>query len=413
VSGRAARLRAGVLHKDPSKGARVDRLSLGVMARSLKENERRLAIHPLHVERISADLRERVYLEHGYGARFGVPDEQLAACVAGLRTRAELVAECDVILLPKPQPADLREMREGQVLWGWPHCVQDEEITQLSVDRRLTLIAFEAMNYWSAGGSFRLHVFHKNNEMAGYCSVLHALELAGMTGEYGRRLRAAVIGFGAAGRGAVTALNAHGVNDVDILTHRDINAVASPIHSARMVHFEQDADNAGRCRALCESGPVPLAAFLAGHDVVVNCVLQDTEAPLMFVTSADLDAFMPGSLIVDVSCDAGMGFSWARPTTFAEPMFTIGHNVRYYGVDHSPSYLWDSATWEISEALLPHLRPVLAGSAGWDASQTVRRAIEIRDGVIQNQRIWSFQHRSPDYPHLPQPWEQRAGHGRP
>jgi alanine dehydrogenase len=413
VSGRAARLRAGVLHKDPSKGARVDRLSLGVMARSLKENERRLAIHPLHVERISADLRERVYLEHGYGARFGVPDEHLAACVAGLRTRAELVAECDVILLPKPQPADLREMREGQVLWGWPHCVQDEEITQLSVDRRLTLIAFEAMNYWSAGGSFRLHVFHKNNEMAGYCSVLHALELAGMTGEYGRRLRAAVIGFGAAGRGAVTALNAHGVNDVDILTHRDINAVASPIHSARMVHFEQDADNAGRCRALCESGPVPLAAFLAGHDVVVNCVLQDTEAPLMFVTSADLDAFMPGSLIVDVSCDAGMGFSWARPTTFAEPMFTIGHNVRYYGVDHSPSYLWDSATWEISEALLPHLRPVLAGSAGWDASQTVRRAIEIRDGVIQNQRIWSFQHRSPDYPHLPQPWEQRAGHGRP
>jgi alanine dehydrogenase len=56
------------------------------MARSLKENERRLAIHPLHVERIAADLRERVYLEHGYGERFGVPDEHLAARVAGLRT---------------------------------------------------------------------------------------------------------------------------------------------------------------------------------------------------------------------------------------------------------------------------------------------------------------------------------------
>jgi alanine dehydrogenase len=403
AAGRAARLRAGVLHKDPSKGARVDRLSLGVMARSLKENERRLAIHPLHVERIAADLRERIYLEHGYGERFGVPDEHLAACVAGLRTRAELVAECDVILLPKPQPLDLGGMREGQVLWGWPHCVQDKEITQVSVDRRLTLIAFEAMNYWSASGSFRLHVFHKNNEMAGYCSVLHALELTGMTGDYGRRLQAAVIGFGAAGRGAVTALNAHGVNDVDILTHRDINAVASPIHSARMVHFEQDAGNPGHCHALRESGPVPLAVFLAGHDIVVNCVLQDTEAPLMFVTSADLDAFTPGSLIVDVSCDRGMGFSWARPTSFSQPMLTVGNNVRYYGVDHSPSYLWDSATWEISEALLPYLRPVLAGPAGWDANQTVRRAIEIRDGVIKNQHILSFQHRSPDYPHRPQP----------
>lgn len=379
----------------------MDQLSLGVISQSRKEHERRLAIHPLHVERIEADLRERVYLERGYGERFGVPDEQLAHCVAGLGTREQLFADCDVILLPKPQPQDLAEMREGQVLWGWPHCVQDEEITQLSVDQRLTLIAFEAMNYWSASGSFSLHVFHKNNELAGYCSVLHALELIGTTGEYGRRLRAAVISFGAAGRGAVTALNAHGVNDVDVLTHRDVNAVASPIHSARMVHFEQDADDPGRCHALSENGPAPLAAFLAEHDIVVNCVLQDTDAPLMFVTGDDLGSFAPGSLIVDVSCDKGMGFSWARPTSFTEPMLMVGNHVHYYGVDHSPSYLWNSATWEISQALLPHLRPVLTGPQAWDASETVRRAIEIRDGVIQNPRILSFQHRSPGYPHTP------------
>jgi alanine dehydrogenase len=391
----------------------MDQLSLGVMARSRKENERRLAIHPLHIERIPADLRERVYLERGYGERFGVPDEQLAPYVAGLCDRDQLFADCDVILLPKPQPQDLREMREGQVLWGWPHCVQDKEITQLSIDRRLTLIAFEAMNYWLADGSFSLHVFHKNNEMAGYCSVLHALELVGATGEYGRRLRAAVISFGATGRGAVTALNAHGVTDVDVLTHRDVNAVASPIHSARMVHFELDADDPSRCHALPDSGRVPLASFLAEHDIVVNCVLQNTDAPLMFITTDDLGSFVPRSLIVDVSCDEGMGFSWARPTSFAEPLLTIGNNVRYYGVDHSPSHLWDSATWEISQALLPHLRPVLAGSRSWDANQTVRRSIEIRDGVIQNPRILSFQDRLPAYPHPPRDHEQRADYDPP
>ena len=107
-----------VLHKDPSKGARVDQLSLGVMARSRKENERRLAIHPLHVGRIAADLRERVYLERGYGERFGVSDEQLAQSVAGLRTRAELFAECDVILLPKPQAAGPRGDASGTGLVG-------------------------------------------------------------------------------------------------------------------------------------------------------------------------------------------------------------------------------------------------------------------------------------------------------
>ena len=377
----------------------MDQFSLGVIARSRKDNEQRLAIHPLHVERIEAGLRRRIYLERGYGERFGVPDGHLADYVAGLRTRDQLLADCDVILIPKPLPQDLAEMREGQVLWGWPHCVQNEDITQLGIDRRLTLIAFEAMNHWSDDGSFNLHVFHKNNELAGYCSVLHAMQLVGTTGEYGRPLRAAVIGFGATGRGAVTALNAHGVNDVHVLTHREVTAVASPIHSARMVHFERDAGNPARCHAVGQSGQVPLADYLAGFDIVVNCVLQDTDAPLMFLTGDDLATFSPGTLIVDVSCDAGMGFSWARPTSFADPMFTVGGTIYYYAVDHSPSLLWNSATWEISEALLTHLRTVLAGPGAWDRDETIRRAIEIRDGTIQNPDILAFQHRAPQYPH--------------
>ena len=377
----------------------MDQLSLGVIARSRKENEQRLAIHPLHVERIEADLRRRIYLERGYGERFGVPDGQLADCVAGLRTRDQLLADCDVILLPKPLPQDLAEMREGQILWGWPHCVQNEDIAQLGIDRQLTLIAFEAMNHWSGDGSFSLHVFHKNNELAGYCSVLHAMQLVGTTGEYGRPLRAAVISFGATGRGAVTALNAYGVNDVHVLTHREVTAVASPIHSARMVHFDRDADDPARCHVLGEGGQVPLAAYLAGFDIVVNCVLQHTDAPLMFLTGDDVAAFSPGTLIVDVSCDAGMGFSWARPTSFADPMFTVGSNICYYAVDHSPSLLWNSATWEISEALLPYLKTVLAGPGAWDRDETIRRAVEIRGGIIQNPDILSFQRRAARYPH--------------
>ena len=377
----------------------MDQLSLGVMARSRKENEQRLAIHPLHIERIEVGLRRRIYLERGYGERFGVPDGQLAGYVAGVRTREELLADCDVILLPKPLPQDLAEMREGQILWGWPHCVQNDDITQLSIDRRLTLIAFEVMNHWTGEGSFSLHVFHKNNELAGYCSVLHAMQLQGTTGEYGRPLRAAVIGFGATGRGAVTALNASGVNDVHVLTHREVTAVASPIHSARMVHFDRDADDPARCHALPEGSPVPLAAYLAGFDIVVNCVLQHPDAPLIFLTGDDVAAFAPGTLIVDVSCDAGMGFSWAQPTSFADPMFTVGSTIHYYAVDHSPSLLWDSATWEISEALLPFLKTVLGGPDAWDGDETIRRAIEIRDGIIQNPSILSFQHRTPDYPH--------------
>jgi alanine dehydrogenase len=377
----------------------MGQLSLGVMAGSRKENERRLAIHPLHVERIEAGLRQRIYLERGYGERFGVPDKRLAGLVAGLRSREELLAGCDVIALPKPLPSDLGELREGQVLWGWPHCVQSEEITQLGIDRRLTLIAFEAMNHWSGDGSFRLHVFHKNNELAGYCSVLHAMQLVGITGEYGRPLRACVISFGAAGRGAVTALSALGVNDIHILTHRDVATVASPVHSAHMVQFERDTDNPQQCHTLGENGSIPLAAYLARFDIVVNCVLQNPSSPLTFLTGNDLAAFSAGSLIIDVSCDTGMGFSWARPTSFAEPILTLDGGIPYYAVDHSPSLLWNSATWEISEALIPYLGAVLGGPQAWVCDPVIRRAIEIRDGIIQNPGILSFQHRAPQYPH--------------
>jgi alanine dehydrogenase len=374
-------------------------LSLGIMARSRKENEHRLPIHPLHLDRVDADLRARIFLERGYGEHFGISDGRLAPNVGGLRSREQLIAECDVILLPKPLSQDLADLRHGQILWGWPHCVQDEKLTQLAIDAKLTLIAFEAMNHWHPDGTFNLHVFHKNNELAGYCSVLHALQLAGSTGDYGRRMRAAVLGFGATARGAVTALNAHGVHDVQILTNRPLGAVASPIHSAQMLHFAHDDADPRRSTITSDRGDVPLAEFLAEHDIIVNCVLQDTNAPLTFLIDDDVPTLAPGTIIIDVSCDEGMGFSWARPTSFAEPTFTIGDNVLYYGVDHSPSYLWNSATWEISEALLPHLRTVLDGPDAWDTSETIRHAIEIRDGTIQNPAILTFQHREPTYPH--------------
>lgn len=374
-------------------------LDLGVLATSGKENEHRLPIHPRHFERIDADLRERMLVETGYGQRFGVPDAELAALVGALRPRAEVIAASEVVLLPKPTLADIAELRHGQTLWGWPHTVQDAGLTQLSIDKGLTLIAWEAMNHWTESGGFGLHVFHMNNELAGYASVVHAMSLVGSTGSYGQPLNGVVIGFGNAARGAVTALRALGVHDVTVLTFRELVAVASPMPAATLEHLDLLEDEPGRTTVMTPDGPVPTAAYLARYDIVVNCVLQDTDAPLMFVRDDELAAFAPGALLVDVSCDAGMGFECAVPTTFVEPIIAVGEGVSYYGVDHSPGYLWNSATWVISEALLPYLRTVMSGPAAWESDPTVSRAIEIQDGVIRNPRILSFQRREAEHPH--------------
>ncbi|MDP9695477.1 UNVERIFIED_ORG: alanine dehydrogenase [Arthrobacter globiformis] len=381
----------------------TDYLTLGVLSSTRKPDERRLPIHPLHLKRIAPEIRRHLIFEEGYGGRFGVSDSQLASLVGRIVPRAQLLAEADIVLLPKPQPEDLSELRDGQVLWGWPHCVQDGAITQWAIDKKLTLIAFEAMNHWASDGGFGLHVFHKNNELAGYCSVLHSLALAGSTGDYGRRLSAVVIGFGATARGAVTALNAHGIHDVQVLTNRGVAAVGSPIHSVRIVQFDHDPKAPFLSEVITERGRVPLAPFLAESDIVVNCTLQNPNAPLTYLRTEDLDAFRPGSLIVDVSCDEEMGFSWAKTTTFAEPMFTVGDHIDYYAVDHSPSYLWKSSSWEISEALLPFLETVITGPTAWTGNETISRAIEIREGVVLNQDVLQFQQRQPEYPHYPIP----------
>ena len=198
----------------------------------------------------------------------------------------------------------------------------------------------------------------------------------------------------------MTALSAHGIHDVDIFTQRGVAAVSAPIHSARIVHFDPAASPA-ESRALVDQRWVPMPALLAEHDIIVNCVLQDPNSPMTFLTNEDLPTLASGTIIVDVSCDEGMGFEWAEPTTFDEPTFTVGDGVTYYAVDHSPSYLWNSATWEISQALLPYVRTVLSGADARDGDETLKRAIEIRDGVIQNADILAFQRRSEQYPHAP------------
>jgi alanine dehydrogenase len=379
----------------------MDLLKLGVLSTSSKENEHRLPLHPQHFDRIDPDLRARIVLERGYGQRYGVSDEHLREFVADLLPREEVIDSTDVVLLPKPTLADLHDLHDGQVLWGWPHAVQDQDLTQISIDKRLTLIAWEAMNHRTASGDFMVHVFHQNNEMAGYCSVLHAMTLIGATGHYGQHLRAAVIGFGNTARGAITALNGLGIHDVAALTMRAVTSVASPIPSVQFSQMTHEDQASNRVGVQGPDGPVPMAAFLADFDIVVNCVLQDTDAPMMFVTGTEIDALRPGALIIDVSCDEAMGFDFARPTSFEQPTFPVGDGVTYYAVDHSPTYLWNSATWGISEALIPFLRSVMSGPQAWERDMTIKAAIEIRQGVVVNPKILSFQGRSHEHPHHP------------
>lgn len=378
-------------------------LQLGIVGTSLKEDERRMPIHPEHLPRLKEPIRRQLIFETGYGEPFGLTDNDIASQCGGIASRNELLADLDVVVLPKPKSQDLQELDKGGTLWGWPHCVQQRDITQTAIDRKLTLIAFEEMHVWGPDGHQGRHTFYKNNELAGYCAVLHALQIKGIDGHYGDQRNTIIFSFGAVSRGAIYALRAHGYRNITICILRPDHLVREEIPFCHYVQIRPGNVEDDEERMVVEEHDHtvrPLLELISEADIIVNGNFQDPNNPIHYILPDELSYLKPGCLIIDVSCDEGMGFPFAKPTSFRNPMFKIG-SVDYYAVDHTPSYLWESATWCISAALLVHLPSVVEGRDSWFQNETIRRAIEIDEGVIRNQRILEFQQRNSQYPHLP------------
>ena len=358
-----------------------------------------MPIHPEHLPRLSEEIRHKLIFEEGYGAPFGITDSEIAAQSGGIATRHELLATLGNVILPKPMLADFQELREGGILWGYPHCVQQRSHTQTAIDRKQTLIAFEDMFVWGPNGEIGRHTFYKNNEMAGYCAVLHAIQLKGIDGHYGNQRKTIIFSFGAVSRGAIYALKARGFRDITICIQRPDHEVREEVLDCNYVRIREGDEGEARLLVVEHDGTeFPLIDLISESEIIVNGLLQEPDHPILFVTEEERSSLKPGCLIIDVSCDEGMGFYFAKPTSFKDPMFKIGM-VDYYAVDHTPSYLWESASRSISAALIVHLPTVVAGYESWQQHETIRQAVNIDAGVIQKPAILSFQKRQPAYPH--------------
>lgn len=366
---------------------------VGVIGTSKKEDERRYPIHPEHLLRIPENLRRQLIFEKGYGIPFGIADSDIADLTGGMASRHEILADIGMVIINKPVLEDLQELRLGGTLWGYVHCVQQRDMTQMALDRKQTLIAFEDMFVWSPNGQIGRHTFYKNNEMAGYCAVIHALQLKGIDGHYGNQRKTVIFGFGAVSRGAIYALKAHGFRDITICIQRPDHEVREEVLDCHYVRIQAGGDDQARMMVIEHDGSAtPLTELLSDADIIVNGVFQDTANPIHFVIEPEKTCLKPNSLIIDVSCDEGMGFFFSKPTTFKTPMFQY-KSIDYYAVDHTPSYFWESATRSISAALIVYLPNVLAGRDSWQENDTIRHAINIDKGQIKNSAILSFQDR--------------------
>ncbi|MCJ8270393.1 MAG: NAD(P) transhydrogenase subunit alpha, partial [Psychrosphaera sp.] len=251
---------------------------------------RRLPIHPAHLSRIPEESRRHLIFEKGYGKPFGITDDEIAAQTGGIATRHEILADIGQVIIAKPMLEDLLELREGGFLWGYVHCVQNEDITQAAIDRKLTLIAFEDMFIWSPSGNMGRHTFYKNNEMAGYCAILHALQLRGIDGHYGNRRKTIIFSFGAVSRGAIYALKAHGFRDITICVQRPDHEVREEILDCHYVKIRTGSEGEARMMVVEHDGTTrPLTELISEADIIVNGTFQETDNPTNFVIESEED----------------------------------------------------------------------------------------------------------------------------
>ena len=374
-------------------------LTMGVIGTSKKEDERRVPIHPEHLVRLPDTIRKHLIFEKGYGAPFNMNDAQISELSGGVASRDSILSDIGAAIIAKPVLSDLEKMKSGGVVWGYPHCAQQYKVTQTAIDKKLTLIAFEDMYSWSPSGRIGRHTFYKNNEMAGYSAVIHALQLKGIDGHYGNQRKVIIFSFGAVSRGAIYALKAHGFRDITICIQRPDHEVREEVLDVHYVRIRKGIKDESRLIVVEHDGiERPLTELISESEIIINGTFQDTNNPFNYINEDEKFCLQPGALIIDVSCDEGMGFYFAKPTTFKEPLLRID-NIDYYAVDHTPSYFWESASRSISAALIVHLSSVLGGREGWLENKTIFNAINIDQGLIVKENILNFQGRKSDYPH--------------
>lgn len=307
-----------------------------------KENEYRRAIVPDDLKKIIHP--EMLFFEKGYGKVLGIDDEDYLQYGCKIVSHDEVLKQ-DIICEPKIGDAGYLNTLNNQIIFGWIHATQNEEITDKLIDSKLTVYAWEKMFYKGR------HIFWRNNELAGEAAVMHAFQC------YGRmpyETSVAVIGRGNTARGAIKVLNMLG---------------------ARVMQYDRKTEHL-------------LREELNKYDVIVNCVLWDVMRKDHIIYKEDLKKMKKNSMIIDVSCDKNGGIETSIPTTIEDPVYYVD-GVLHYVVDHTPALFYKTFTKNNSEIIWKYINDLQSNIV----DETLSSALIIKKGKIVDDEINKFQKR--------------------
>jgi NAD(P) transhydrogenase subunit alpha len=352
----------------------MDRDGSSVVVGVLREHgtaERRVALTPEVVARVRT-AGPSVLVETGAGERAYYRDEDYTASGATLASRADVLAQADVLLCVRaPERSTIEALRPHQALIGMLRPELDLELAGKLADTKVTTVSFEGLPR-TLSRAQSMDALTSQANVAGYKSALVAADAYGgffpmLTTAAGTTRPAAVLvlGAGVAGLQAIATAKRLGAR----VTGYDVRAEARgdvlSLGAAFLDLGVQVTSEGGYARALTAEESATqqqaLVATFGSFDVVITTAQVPGRQPPLLVPPEALDQLGAGAVVVDIAASA------------------LGGNVA--GSVPDTSIVTDRGVTVIGAGNLPSQVP-RAASTAYARNVTALLGLLIRDGSL-------------------------------
>lgn len=343
--------------------------------KEIKVHESRVAITPEGVSEF-VHAGHTVLIQDSAGTASAITNEDFIQAGATIVASADEVWQSADLVLKVKEPIDLEysKMRRGQTLFTYLHLAASMTCTDALVASGITAIAYETVE---VNGT--LPLLAPMSEVAGRLATqVGATALQKPHGGRGVLLggvpgvapgRVVVIGGGVAGLNA--AVIALGMGADVIVFDRSI----SRLQFIDTVYM-------GRIKTLIASKHA-IEREVKQADLVIGAVLVHGAKAPKLVSNSLVAHMKSGSVLVDIAIDQGGCFEDSKPTTHAEPTYTV-HNSVFYCVANMPGAVPVASTYALTNATLPYALSL--ANLGWEVAckkdPNLAKGLNVHEGKI-------------------------------
>ena len=351
---------------------------IGVL-KEIKVEEYRVGITPEGAKLLHDD-GHTVMVEAGAGEGSGFTEVDYRDAGAEIVEGDALCETSDLIIKVKePLPTEFGRFRDGQALFTYLHLAPNRELTELLLRKKITGLAYETLEKDGA-----LPLLAPMSEIAGRISMLMGIYYlqkakggSGIlaTGATGVAPAKAVI-LGAGTVGANAAGVAIGIGMETVVLNKD---------TERLTVIDRMFP--GKARTLPLSSET-VDKEIRSADVIIGAILVPGGRTPVLITREMLKQIRKGSVIADVSVDQGGCVETTRPTTHADPVYTVD-GIIHYAVANMPGAYPRTSTLALTKATLPYIR--LIANRGIEKAiqenREMRGALNTYQGEIRNRAL--------------------------